>query len=53
MFVEMTGRASWEPPETGLELLTRAQLPPHLRHAPTRIEVIVYIFISTSRYLST
>ena len=38
MFVEMTGRASWEPPETGLELLTRAQLPPHLRHAPTRAE---------------
>ena len=38
MFVEMTGRASWEPPETGLDVLTRAQLPPHLRHAPTRAE---------------
>ena len=34
-----------------LEPLSRHLLPPHLRHAPTRIEVTLYI--STSRYLST
>ena len=34
-----------------LEPLSRQLLPPHLRHAPTRIEVTIYIF--TSKYLST
>ena len=34
-----------------LEPLSRQLLPPHLRHAPTRIEVTIYI--SASRYLST
>ena len=42
LMVEMLG---------SLEPLSRHLLPPHLRHAPTRIEVIIYI--STSRYLST